>query len=55
MSQTEIRIGEQPMPARGQAHGNTESIDNYLKAILTLGGRDENRVTIKSLAERLRR
>jgi DtxR family transcriptional regulator, Mn-dependent transcriptional regulator len=41
------------MPARRQAHGNTESVDNYLKAILTLGGREENRVTIKSLAERL--
>jgi DtxR family Mn-dependent transcriptional regulator len=33
--------------------GNTESVDNYLKAILTLGGREESRVTIKSLAERL--
>jgi DtxR family Mn-dependent transcriptional regulator len=28
-------------------------VDNYLKAILTLGGREERRVTIKSLAERL--
>ena len=37
-----------------QASANTESVDNYLKAILTLGGREENRVTIKSLAERLR-
>src|ERR1017187_2058773 len=36
-----------------QASGNTESVDNYLKAILTLGGREESRVTIKSLAERL--
>jgi DtxR family Mn-dependent transcriptional regulator len=35
------------------AGGNTESVDNYLKAILTLGGREESRVTIKSLAERL--
>jgi DtxR family Mn-dependent transcriptional regulator len=41
------------MPARGRANGNTESVDNYLKAILTLGGREESRVTIKSLAERL--
>jgi DtxR family transcriptional regulator, Mn-dependent transcriptional regulator len=41
------------MPARGHANGNSESVDNYLKAILTLGGREENRVTIKSLAERL--
>ncbi len=37
-----------------QASANTESVDNYLKAILTLGGREESRVTIKSLAERLR-
>jgi DtxR family Mn-dependent transcriptional regulator len=36
------------------AGGNTESVDNYLKAILTLGGREESRVTIKSLSERLR-
>jgi DtxR family Mn-dependent transcriptional regulator len=41
------------MPAHGRANGNTESVDNYLKAILTLGGREESRVTIKSLAERL--
>jgi DtxR family Mn-dependent transcriptional regulator len=41
------------MPARKQASGNTESVDNYLKAILTLGGRAESRVTIKSLAGRL--
>ena len=37
-------------------HGNVETpspVDNYLKAILTLGGREESRVTIKSLAERL--
>jgi DtxR family Mn-dependent transcriptional regulator len=42
------------MPAGRQANGNTESVDNYLKAILTLGGREENRVTIKSPSERLR-
>jgi DtxR family Mn-dependent transcriptional regulator len=42
------------MPAGRQANGNTESVDNYLKAILTLGGREESRVTIKSLSERLR-
>ena len=41
------------MSAGRQASGNTESVDNYLKAILTLGGREESRVTIKSLAERL--
>ena len=26
------------MAARRRANGNTESVDNYLKAILTLGG-----------------
>jgi DtxR family Mn-dependent transcriptional regulator len=41
------------MARRRQAHGNTESVDNYLKAILTLGGREESRVTIKSLSEHL--
>jgi DtxR family Mn-dependent transcriptional regulator len=34
-------------------HGNTESVDNYLKAILTLGGPEERRVASKSLAEQL--
>jgi DtxR family Mn-dependent transcriptional regulator len=38
------------MPGR-KTNGNTESVDNYLKAILTLGGREQLRVTIKSLAE----
>jgi DtxR family transcriptional regulator, Mn-dependent transcriptional regulator len=42
------------MSARAHANGNTESVDNYLKAILTLGGPEERRVTIKSLADRLR-
>ncbi len=41
------------MPARGQANGNTESVDNYLKAILSLGGPEGRRVISKSLAERL--
>jgi DtxR family transcriptional regulator, Mn-dependent transcriptional regulator len=36
-----------------RANGNTESVDNYLKAILTLGGPEERRVTIKSLSARL--
>jgi DtxR family Mn-dependent transcriptional regulator len=42
------------MSARRQANGNTESVDNYLKAILSLGGPEERRVTIKALASRLR-
>jgi len=32
---------------------NTESVDNYLKAIFALGGPDEDRVTSSALAERL--
>jgi len=36
-----------------QANGNTESVDNYLKAILSLGGPEERRVTIKALAGQL--
>ena len=32
---------------------NTESVDNYLKAIFTLAGPDEERVTSTALAERL--
>ncbi|MGB0123209.1 MAG: metal-dependent transcriptional regulator [Silvibacterium sp.] len=32
---------------------NTESVDNYLKAILTLGGPEEERVTSTALAGRL--
>jgi len=52
MSQTEISQPEFAMPVR-RANGNTESVDNYLKAILTLGGPEESRVTIKALAGRL--
>ena len=32
---------------------NTESVDNYLKAIFTLGGPEEERVTSSALAEQL--
>ncbi len=41
------------MPLRRREHGNTESVDNYLKAIFSLGGVEGARVTIKSLSERL--
>lgn len=41
------------MAARRQANGNTESVDNYLKAILALGGSSGQRVMSKSLADRL--
>jgi len=38
------------MSLHRRTNGNTESVDNYLKAILSLGGPEERRVTIKSLA-----
>ena len=41
------------MTARRRANGNTESVDNYLKAILSLGGSDERRVMSKALADHL--
>lgn len=41
------------MPVRAKAQPNTESIDNYLKAILALGGQQERLVTGKELAEHL--
>jgi len=41
------------MPPRRQGHANTESVDNYLKAILALSGTEERRVSSSSLAARL--
>ncbi|MGA8090867.1 MAG: metal-dependent transcriptional regulator [Terracidiphilus sp.] len=41
------------MPPSRQGNVNTESVDNYLKAILALGGPDERRVSSTSLADRL--
>src|SRR6202051_3312041 len=41
------------MPPRRQGNGNTESVDNYLKAILALSGPEERRVSSSSLADRL--
>jgi DtxR family transcriptional regulator, Mn-dependent transcriptional regulator len=42
------------MPQRRQGNANTESMDNYLKAILALSGPEERRVSSTSLAGRLR-
>ena len=42
------------MPAKPAAPTTSESVDDYLKAILELGGSEELRVTTKALAERLR-
>jgi len=41
------------MPARRQGNTNTESVDNYLKAILALGGSEQRRVSSSALAVRL--
>jgi|CZKF01.1.fsa_nt_gi DtxR family Mn-dependent transcriptional regulator len=41
------------MAVRRQPQANTESVDNYLKAILALGGLEERRVASTALADRL--
>jgi DtxR family Mn-dependent transcriptional regulator len=41
------------MSLRRQGNPNTESVDNYLKAILVLSGAEERRVSSTSLADRL--
>jgi len=41
------------MPSKRQVNANTESVDNYLKAILALSGPEEQRVSSTSLANRL--
>src|SRR5271169_5329939 len=41
------------MTVHRQPNPNSESVDNYLKAILALGGPEENRVTSNALARRL--
>lgn len=41
------------MPTRSAGRSNTESIDDYLKAILELSGAEQERVTSNALAERL--
>lgn len=41
------------MPPSRRENVNTESVDNYLKAILALSGPEERRVSSTSLAERL--
>jgi DtxR family transcriptional regulator, Mn-dependent transcriptional regulator len=41
------------MTAHRQPNPNSESVDNYLKAILALGGPEENKVTSNALARRL--
>jgi DtxR family transcriptional regulator, Mn-dependent transcriptional regulator len=41
------------MPANRQVNINTESVDNYLKAILALGGPEDRAVSSSALAQRL--
>src|ERR1700691_2212328 len=41
------------MPSRPRPHPNSESVDNYLKAILALGDPEERRVSGKDLADHL--
>jgi DtxR family Mn-dependent transcriptional regulator len=41
------------LQGRRRANFNTESVDNYLKAILSLGGPQDDRVNSKSLADKL--
>ena len=41
------------MPSNRQVNVNTESVDNYLKAILALGGAEGQAVSSTALAERL--
>jgi transcriptional regulator CtsR len=41
------------MTARRRSNPNSESVDNYLKAILALSGPEENKVTSNTLARRL--
>jgi DtxR family transcriptional regulator, Mn-dependent transcriptional regulator len=41
------------MPATRQVNANTESVDNYLKAIFTRSGPVGSRVSSTALAERL--
>lgn len=41
------------MPPRRQVPANTESVDNYLKAIFAISGSEERRVSSSSLADRL--
>src|ERR1700727_3587792 len=48
-----LGTGGSAMAGRRHPNPNSESVDNYLKAILLLGGPEENRVTSNALARRL--
>jgi DtxR family transcriptional regulator, Mn-dependent transcriptional regulator len=49
-----LRLPSQIVAAKLIAVSTSESVDDYLKAILELGGAEELRVTTNALAERLR-
>jgi DtxR family transcriptional regulator, Mn-dependent transcriptional regulator len=42
------------MPVNRQVNINTESVDNYLKAVLALGGSEDRAVSSSALAQRLK-
>ena len=46
--------GNSAVTARREPNPNSESVDNYLKAILLLGGPEEHRVASNALARSLR-
>ena len=48
-----METGDSALMARREPNPNSESVDNYLKAILLLGGPEENRVASNALARRL--
>ena len=50
----ELRLPSKLVAAKSLALTTSESVDDYLKAILELGGAEELRVTTNALAERLR-
>ena len=45
-----VETGDSALTARREPNPNSESVDNYLKAILLLGGPEENRVASNALA-----
>ena len=53
MGESNYRILRPAMGSNRKVNANTESVDNYLKAILALSGPDEHAVASTALAQRL--
>ena len=53
-SYVQPRLRSQIVPPKAAVFAISESVDDYMKAILELGGADELPVATKALAERLR-